>query len=57
MFPYKEYPDTDLWKKVDHVLTELEQNQDIEITTAREYVIGYLCQELAAESVGKQAAE
>ena len=57
MFPYEEYRDTKVWKKVDNALAELEQNQDIVITTAREYVIGYFCQELAAEGGSKRIAE
>ncbi|MEP7147903.1 MAG: hypothetical protein ABI857_03380 [Acidobacteriota bacterium] len=40
MFPYEEYRDTVLWQQVDAILSELEKNQDITLTTAREYVGG-----------------
>jgi hypothetical protein len=46
MFPYEDYKDTELWKKIDEILRELEENQDIKLTTAREYVVGYLCKRL-----------
>lgn len=47
MFPYGEYRNTDLWAKIDQILTELEENNDIAITTAREYVIGYFCKQMS----------
>jgi len=40
-----------LWSKIDKILLELEENQDIRITTAREYVIGYFCKQLAERDV------
>lgn len=33
--PYKEFEDTDLWKIVENALSELEENQDIKLTTAK----------------------
>lgn len=47
MFPYEEFRNTALWDKIDQILTELEENEDIAITTAREYVIGYMCQQMS----------
>ncbi len=47
MFPYEEHKKTELWEKIDNILLELEENQDITITTAREYVIDYFCKELS----------
>jgi len=49
--PYTEFEDTELWKAVDAALAELEQNQDVKLSTAREYVVGYLCQQLASRKL------
>ncbi len=46
---YDEYQNTNLWKKLDEILKDLEENSDIQITTKRDYVIGYLCQKLQEE--------
>jgi hypothetical protein len=46
--PYAEYEQTPLWRAIDVAVSELERNRDVELTTAREYVIGYLYQQLAA---------
>ena len=49
--PYTEFEDTALWKVVDAALAELEQNRDVKLSTAREYVVGYLCQQLASRKL------
>jgi hypothetical protein len=49
--PYSEYERTGLWAAIDAALADLEQNRDVELSTAREYVVGYLCQQLAARQV------
>lgn len=49
MSPYEEYKDSELWKKLDLILKDLEENQDIEMTTDKDYVIGYLCENLFRE--------
>jgi len=49
--PYTEFEDTTLWKAVDAALAELEQNGDFHLTTARRYVVGYLCQELSRQKL------
>jgi hypothetical protein len=41
--PYKEFESLSIWKSIDRAVTDLEENNDLQITTAREYVIGYLC--------------
>jgi len=51
MFPYEKHKETELWKKVDTILRELEENQDIELTTTRDYVIGYFCQQLTGSDI------
>lgn len=47
MFPYEKYRNLELWNEIDRILAELEENSDIDITTAREYVIGYFCEQLS----------
>jgi hypothetical protein len=49
--PYAEFENTKLWKTIDLTLTELEKNQDVKIETAREYVIGRLCENLHSAKV------
>jgi hypothetical protein len=49
--PYTEYSDTPLWRALARALAELEASKEIAVATAPEYVIGYLCRELAAQRV------
>jgi hypothetical protein len=49
--PYTEYQDTPLWHALAGALAELEASKEIAVATAPEYVIGYLCRELAAKRV------
>ena len=49
--PYTEFEDTALWKAIDAALAELEQNRDVQVSTAREYVVGYLCQQLSRQKL------
>ena len=44
--PYTDYRDTEEWIIIEYLLKELETNQDIELKTAPEYVIGYLVEKL-----------
>lgn len=44
--PYKDFESTELWTVVKKALKELIKNQDIEITTKEDYVIGYLCKKI-----------
>ena len=41
-FTYKEYRKLKAWKIIEKALEELEENQDIKITTMRDLVIGYI---------------
>lgn len=41
--PYQKYVDSRLWKIIDVVLDDLQDNQDLIITTKKEYVVGYIC--------------
>ena len=44
--PYAHYQTTEEWVIVERLLNSLIENQDIELKTTPEYVIGYLVQEL-----------
>jgi len=44
--PYIKYQNTEEWAILSHLLNELMNNQDIELKTAPEYVIGYLVEKL-----------
>ena len=48
---FDEYRDTPLWRALSATLRELEASGEIRIETAPDYVIGYLCRELAAKWV------
>ena len=45
--PYVRFENTPLWVLIDAELSALEENGDLELTTARRYVVGSLCQRLA----------
>jgi hypothetical protein len=44
--PYTQFEATALWEALDAEIAELEDNGDLKLTTARQYVIGSLCQRL-----------
>ena len=48
---YAKYRDTPLWRALAAALADLEAGREVRLETAPEYVIGYLCQELAAKSI------
>jgi hypothetical protein len=49
--PYKEFEGTKVWRAIDSEIKALEKNGDLELTTARQYVIGSLCKCLAKKSL------
>lgn len=51
MSRYDRFKGTELWKKIDEILAELEDNQDITLTTVRDYVIGYFCEQISTSSI------
>ncbi len=55
--PYKDFENSDLWNSLDKALVELEENQDVQITTAREYVVGYICKHLLEKEVSTKKEE
>lgn len=54
--PYEQYRNTPLWRALAGILADLEASREIKIETAPDYVIGFMCQELAAKWVIASAA-
>lgn len=50
--PYEQFEGTPLWEAINKGIDDLVENNDIEETTRREYIVGYLCK-LINESVTK----
>jgi hypothetical protein len=50
-FPYRALMNHPAWRVIDQALGELEANDDVELRTARRYVIGYLLQQLATKGL------
>lgn len=48
---YDQYRDTPLWRAVSDIVHELQATGELKIETAPEYVIGYMCRELAQKWV------
>ena len=53
---YEQYEGTPLWRALEGALAQLEASREVTIGTAPRYVLGYLCQELAAKWVVTGAA-
>lgn len=49
--PFSEYQRTPLWRALASALADLESSRELTVSTAPEYVIGYLCRELEAKGV------
>ena len=49
--PYTEYEGTPLWRAAKKALGDLEENEDLRITEWHQYVVGYLCKQLARKGV------
>ncbi|MDF2067624.1 hypothetical protein [Bacillus sp. Cr_A10] len=41
--PYELFEGTPLWEVINKGIDDLVENNDIEETTQREYIVGYLC--------------
>lgn len=48
---FAQFRDTPLWRAIASSILELQATHEISIATAPDYVIGFLCQELAAKRV------
>ncbi len=47
--PYKGYERLRIWSLVEKAILDLEKNNDIEVNTKKEYIIGYLCESIKHE--------
>lgn len=48
---YDQFRDTPLWRAVSDIVSRLESSGEIKVETAPDYVVGFMCQELAAKWV------
>jgi len=44
--PYEEFEGTVLWEALTKAINDLIENQDLEVKTKKEYVVGYICNEV-----------
>lgn len=44
--PYEKYESTPAWRVIDEAMSALVKNRDLHETTARQYIVGYLCKQL-----------
>ena len=51
--PYKEYENSKTWNAVARLIKDLVDNNDIELLTPKEYVIGYICKGLQKQTTNK----
>ena len=49
--PYTEFERSRLWLVLEKAVSQLEENTDITLTSAPEYVIGYCCKRLSEADV------
>ena len=54
--PYEAHVGLPIWEAIDTAVRELERNDDLEIRTRREYVIGSLCERLSNGHLLTEAA-
>lgn len=48
---YAQYEGTPLWRALEGVVADLVASREVTVGTSPRYVLGYLCQELAAKGV------
>lgn len=46
--PYEEYEASKLWMNVKSSVEDLVENNDIELLTPIEYIVGYICKNISA---------
>lgn len=51
--PYEEYETSKLWGLVKSSIEELVENNDMELFTPIEYVVGYICQNISSTNIVK----
>ena len=50
-FPYENLRHTGIWQVVDNAIENLVTNEDIEEKTHRDYIVGYLCEQIMESGV------
>ena len=53
---FDQYKETPLWRVVAAAVAELEATREITVSTAPDYVIGHLCQQLVAGRLTSETA-
>lgn len=51
--PYQEYETSELWAVVKSSIEDLVENNDIELSTPIEYVVGYICKNISSTDIRK----
>ncbi len=48
--PYKKYESSSYWPVIRKLIEDLEDNNDLELQTPIEYIVGYICKGLEQEN-------
>lgn len=48
---YAEYQNTPVWSALQRALADLQASGEVSLATAPDYVVGFLCRELAARRI------
>lgn len=56
VIPRSEFQNTPLWKAVARTLKELQTTREVTVATGDDYVVDFICRELAGTGVVKPAA-
>jgi hypothetical protein len=54
--PYVEYENTPLWRATKKALSNMEENQDLLLNEWHQYVLGYVCKQIAMKNLVKPEA-
>jgi len=54
-YPYQQFENTGTWRVVDDAINALVQNGDLKESTARRYIVGYICEQLDKAKVLRDA--
>lgn len=49
--PYQKYETSELWAVVKSSIEDLVENNDIELSTPIEYVVGYICKKISSTDI------
>ena len=53
-FPYQNFEGSVLWRAVEKGIAGLVKNKDIKEQTPREYIVGYICKQIASGNKRKK---